>query len=302
MKKSFGLILILVFILSFAYILPPTPVASASPATVDKAYVQQKINSLKELFPTGSYFTNDGNACLASENSTGKLSSWVSGGKTYYTCQGRCTSCRLSNVLANNKNAIKAKEQSPGLANVRGSRYSCCGFAAFAFSYIFEHDLDNNTSSISTGNSGITHEFLSQLLPGDVVFCYTSFSASSASHYAIFLGYDGSNVYFYESNFDSPSQVEYYHARKRNADGTKLKPDGSKNQWVKLVAYRSNKHTTKFGTTSGSDNIGTPTNAVYLVGAPDGFQALRTGASTSYSKICNVPNGTYITVTKIAND
>ena len=43
-------------------------------------------------------------------------------------------------------------------------------------------------------------------------------------------------------------------------------------------------------------------NDIYLVNAPDGFQALRTGPSTSYSKLCNVPNGTYITVTKLATD
>lgn len=244
--------------------------------SVDENGVQAKINALKNLFPDGSYFTTTGaNSCNTNIVNTN--------GASYCDSQS-CPTCKLGNVLSKNSQAIKATQQVPKLTTIPTGRYSCLSFATFAFCYIFEHDYLENTTIVSTANSGITDEFLSLLKPGDFVKCYTSMSSSSPSHYNVFMGYDSKNVYFYESNQMSPNRVEYNNARPRN--GLKIKKDAY-NPWVKLVVYRSNNHTSKL---TVSDN--------YKVTASDGFLTIRQDNSTSSTALATIPTNTIVTVTK----
>ena len=67
--------------------------------------------------------------------------------------------------------------------------------------------------------------------------------------------------------------------------------------WIDL------KYTEKTSDSSNSDNSNSPPlNDIYLISAPDGSQAMRKSSTTSSTKLCDVPNGTFITVTNLAND
>jgi len=348
----------LAIITLFASMFAITPQAATQ---ITESQVDAKIARLKTLFPDESYFTTTGTNVCKTVTQSGSAS-WCSGGTS-------CKTCRLEYLFSANctNNSIKtAIYEVSALNNMPKSRASCCGFATFAFCYIFEHDYLTNSTVISTANAGITDTFLSSLKPGDLIKCYTSMTSTEASHWAIFLGYDSNYVYLYESNNLRPNRVEYNNKRPRN--GLKLKSDGS---WVKLVAFRSNTHTSKLtvsdnykvtaadgflairstNSTSGTklgtiptgatftvtkyDNNGnwgyvtyngvsgwcclydvertsssgsntgsttTPANDKWLIAAPDGSQALRTSYSTSSTKLCNIPNGQYVTVTQYASD
>lgn len=256
------------------------PLASSA-AIATESSVQTKIANFKKLFPDESYFTTTGTNVCKKVTQSGSAS-WCSGGTS-------CETCRLEYLFSNqctNSNIKAAISQVPALTNIPKGRASCCGFATFAFCYIFEHDYLTNSTAISTANAGITDKFLSSLKPGDLVKCYTSMTSTSASHWAIFLGYDSNYVYFYESNNLRPNRVEYNNSRPRN--GLKLKSDGS---WVKLVAFRSNTHTSKL-----------TVNDTYKVTASDGFLAIRSTYSTSGTQLGTIPTGATFTVTKYDED
>ncbi len=279
MKKLLRVNVIIVCFLLIAGIFPLS--TSAATITATESYVQTKINNLKALFPDESYFTTTGtNACKKVTQSGNAY--WCSGGTS-------CETCRLEYLFSNkctNNNIKTAINQVPALNSIPKSRASCCGFATFAFCYIFEHDYLTNSTAISTANAGITNAFLSSLKPGDLIKCYTSMTSTQASHWAIFLGYDDNYVYLYESNNLRPNRVEYNNKRPRN--GLKLKSDGS---WVKLVAFRSNTHTSKI-----------KVNDTYKVTAVDGFLSIRSTNDTSGTKLGTIPTGAMFTVTKYDNN
>ncbi len=99
-----------------------------------------------------------------------------------------------------------------------------------------------------------------------------------------FLGYDNNNIYLYESNYDSPNQVEYYHARSRKG----LK-------WSKFDVKRSKSY---------SDNGGEAIKASdhYKLTSPDGYQTIRKEASTNSANLGSINAGNIVCVTKYSSD
>ena len=241
---------------------------TAGAASVDENYVWSKIKELKELFPTGSYFTKNGkNSCHTNVIYKSNYS---------YCYSSSCPDCKLENVLNYNE---KAKNTVVPNVCKHKARYSCCGFATFVFCYIFEHDTEENITKFSSSSyGGINDSFLSKLKPGDYITC------DNGTHYAVFLGYDNNNIYLYESNYDSPNQVEYYHARKRNG----LK-------WSKFDVRRSKSY---------SDNGGSVINVTdhYKLTSPDGYQTIRKEASTSSANLGSINTGNVVCVTKYSSD
>ena len=241
---------------------------TARAASVDENYVWSKIKELKELFPTGSYFTKNGkNSCHTNVIYKSNYS---------YCYSSSCPDCKLENVLNYNE---KAKNTVVPNVCKHKARYSCCGFATFVFCYIFEHDTEENITKFSSSSyGGINDSFLSKLKPGDYITC------DNGTHYAVFLGYDNNNIYLYESNYDSPNQVEYYHARKRNG----LK-------WSKFDVRRSKSY---------SDNGGSIINLTdhYKLTSPDGYQTIRKEASTSSANLGSINTGSVVCVTKYSSD
>ena len=241
---------------------------TAGAATIDQNYVWNKINKLKELFPTGSYFTKNGkNSCHTNVIYKSNYS---------YCYSMSCPDCKLENVLIYNS---KAKNTVVPNVCKHKARYSCCGFATFVFCYIFEHDTEENITEFSSSTyGGINDSFLSKLKPGDFITC------DNGTHYAVFLGYDNNNIYLYESNYDSPNQVEYYHARSRKG----LK-------WSKFDVKRSKSY---------SDNGGEAIKASdhYKLTSPDGYQTIRKEASTNSTNLGSINAGNIVCVTKYSSD
>ena len=232
--------------------------------------VEQKIAELENLFPTGSYFTTTG---------TKSCSKNIVYGSNYSYCySSSCPNCKLGNVLEQNS---KAKNTIVPSVCLRGGRYSCYGFATFAFCYIFEHDPDINVTSISSSSyGGINSNFLSKLKAGDLIEC------DGGSHYAIFLKYDSNYLYLYESNFDSPNQVEYNHKR-------------TWNRWSTIKAYRSNSYSS---ISSGQTPSETKVEDYYKLTSPDGYQTVRASASTSSENVGTLYKGDIVCVTKYNSD
>lgn len=232
--------------------------------------VEQKISELEKLFPTGSYFTTTGT------NSCNK--NIVYGSNYSYCYSSSCPTCRLGNVLELN---LKAKNTIVPNICLRPGRYSCYGFAVFAFCYIFEHDPDINVTTISSDNyGGINNDFLRKLKPGDLIEC------DNGSHYAIFLKYDSNYLYLYESNYDSPNQVEYNHKR-------------TWNRWSVIKAYRSN----FYGKISSGDTSSeTTVKDYYKLTSPDGYQTVRAEANTSSASVGKLNTGDIVCVTKYNSD
>ena len=161
---------------------------------IDQNGVESRINSLKSVFPTGSYFSANGGPCD---------SSCLRDGLSY-----ACDNCHLKNIIKQNATAKNALSSTSGLGV---SRYSCCAFAAYAFYYIFGHDHTSNSYTIHSNNyGGVTDAFLSQLRKGDFL------RLNDGNHFGIFLGYDQSHIYLYHANTTAPCQVQYNGARSRS--------------------------------------------------------------------------------------
>ncbi len=164
--------------------------AEVSAATIDQAYVLDRIASLKTKFPNGSYFTVDGKKCCST---------------TY--CEGSHERSKLGNILSQNPNA---KDVSTTVFS-QTNRYSCFAFASYAFAYIFGVDPLNKSDVTATGyNVADSESLLPKLKPGDLVQYY-----GNGSHYAIFLYYDTATkkAHFYESNKYGNCLVSYDSSR-----------------------------------------------------------------------------------------
>ena len=195
-KRVFCLLLSLLIVLP-GVLIPSAPTAAA----ITQSDVQSKIASLKEAFPTGSYFTTNGHPC------TEKLE--YNSTYNFYYCYNRsCPTCDLGEILGDKGNK-KAKTLLPSYPGLNLGRHSCCAFAGFAFYYIFGHEArSSNSYAISSANfGGINEAFLSQLRPGDYLVC------NGDDHYAIFLGYDSNKIYIYDANSTGPCQVKYRGSR-----------------------------------------------------------------------------------------
>ena len=171
MKKRFALksvCFLLTFIMFFGTVLTPPEDVGAVPAS-PKGNVETRIESLRALYPDGSYFSVNGKAC------------------THGTL-GTCNNCSLSGNM-------KKMGYNQTQKMVQG--WTCVAFARFAFFYIFgiPYDVLMYNNKAPTGTKLIKK---SQALPGDL-FVWNN------KHVAVYLG--GNK--FYHSNVGSPNRVSY---------------------------------------------------------------------------------------------
>ncbi len=149
MKKAVAIMLTLVTLLLSV----PLYVTAASG-------IQEKLDVIRNVYPTGSYFT------VASSSSG--CSSYNHDIVNGVWCQG----CYLP--------SIPARDGLPSGAAVSYEADSCCGFASYVFYCLYGHNQATNTAQTSTP------------VFGDLVF--------TGSHWFIYLSEDSNNYYVYDAN------------------------------------------------------------------------------------------------------
>lgn len=151
-------------------ILFPTPIKANTASAV-----QEKIDSIRAVYPTGSYFTSTGSAHKA-------------GGPD---CPDVCMICSINGIPARgNLPSGKSMGYSDG-------NYQCFAFALYASTYIFGgYFRDWGTVSLSNASLGDV-----------IVFDWDG--NGSPDHYAIFLYSSGSSVVVYDANYDYYCGVRY---------------------------------------------------------------------------------------------
>ena len=139
-----------------------------------KTAVEIKLDKLKEVYPTGSFFTKSGNG--AGEDDWGNVGS-----------------AQSDSQLAN----IPSRGGLPAGSEVGRLGTSCFAFAIYCFYYIYGHDFYTNVTKTNTYSVG------------DAIFFWYS-GASSPSHYGIYLGEDDDNYYVYDANWNHDCAVREY--------------------------------------------------------------------------------------------
>ena len=146
----------------------------------EKISVQTKLNELEAIFPNGSYFTTNG-----------KASSGSGADECYYPSV--------------------AKTKGFNWSNMHGA-WSCCGYAHFAFRYIFgtEFTWSNaaTTTSISIINAANLNSLFAGCKVGDVIELNYNGKNYKGSHWFIFIGYTvGSKVIINDCNTSGECMV-----------------------------------------------------------------------------------------------
>ncbi len=136
--------------------------------------VEIKLNKLKEVYPTGSYFTKSGNAADRSD--------WSD-----------VSSLEIDSQLA----VIPSRGGLPAGSEVGKKGTSCYAFAMYCFYYIFGHHFYQNVTKTETAKVGDA-----------ILFWYSG--GAEASHYAIYLGEDETNYYVYDANWNHDCAVREY--------------------------------------------------------------------------------------------
>jgi len=135
--------------------------------------VDAKIQSILNDFPSGTYFTANGQGCGHSSGST-------------------CDNCKLSNVLRNR--GIKYD------SSIFLDGWTCYGFASYCFGTIFNQRFDKAVGVVSSGYVSSNAELYNAFKlakTGDFVYC---FNGDSISHYAIFISCDSNGVTLLHNN------------------------------------------------------------------------------------------------------
>lgn len=122
--------------------------------------VQEKIDKIKAVYPTGSYFTvaSSTSGCTSSNHDS------ING----VWCQG----CYLP--------SIPSRGGLPSGAAVSYGADTCCGFASYVFYCVYGHNHATNTIQTSSP------------VLGDLVF--------TGSHWFVYLSEDSTNYYVYDAN------------------------------------------------------------------------------------------------------
>ena len=142
--------------------------------------VENRINSILAQFPSGSYFTANGQACNHSSGST-------------------CSNCQLSSVLRAKGISFDTSKYSDG--------WTCYAFAVYCYGTIFEQNYRNaigvTSSGIVSSNAGLSNAF-KQAKMGDFVYCM---KGESVNHYAIFISCDANGVTLLHNNIGGNGKV-----------------------------------------------------------------------------------------------
>ncbi len=139
-----------------------------------KSAVEIKLQKLKEVYPTGSYFTKSGTAVGEDD--------W-----------SNVSSTQADSQLA----SIPSRGGLPAGSEVGRLGTSCFAFAIYCFYYIFGHDFYENVTKTNTYSVG------------DAIFFWYS-GGSAPSHYGIYLGEDDENYYIYDANWNHDCAVREY--------------------------------------------------------------------------------------------
>ena len=142
--------------------------------------VENRINSILAQFPSGSYFTANGQACNHSSGST-------------------CSNCQLSSVLRAKGISFDTSKYSDG--------WTCYAFAVYCYGTIFEQNYRNaigvTSSGIVSSNAGLYNAF-KQAKMGDFVYCM---KGENVNHYAIFISCDANGVTLLHNNIGGNGKV-----------------------------------------------------------------------------------------------
>ncbi len=151
--------------------------------------IQTKIDLIKTLYNTGSYFTSDGKSHYMWDYSVCPEDPSNSP-MPYRTCK-----CSLSQQTKKTTGLYSGAEVASKLGV---SRWQCAAFATYVFYNIFNKDYAT-CGTVSIDNAKL----------GDVVVFDFDKSSYSEDHYAIYLYTSESNVYVYDANSDYYSKVVY---------------------------------------------------------------------------------------------
>ena len=173
-RRALSLLISLIMVFSIFCVVPMNVSAANG--------IDSKINSLLNLFPSGSYFTQNGSACS-------------------HAAKYSCDNCYLPNILK--------RSDLSGLGYVKGTDYSgswtCVAFANFAFRYIYGKMFStSNYSQVASGS--FSQSTLSVAKKGDIIGFYNS--SGEFQHYAVYMGTStSSNATFYQANFGGVPKV-----------------------------------------------------------------------------------------------
>ena len=163
----------------------PSGLTMFEPFEVEAANgVQQKIDAIKAIYPTGSFFSVNRQACTHG---------------SYETCPN--SNCQLSEVMKKHHGGW------PGGTD----GWTCMAFARFVFYQVFGV-MCSNTSG------GWYNVSISNAKVGDFVVI------DGGSHYGIYLYSDGGYFYLYESNINyMPNKVGYGTIKYANSRATEVR-------------------------------------------------------------------------------
>ena len=151
------------------------------PVKAEANGVQKKIEEILQKYPTGSFFSKDGNGCIHRYDET-------------------CSNCQLSSI-----------DYDAFVANAAtGDRWTCKAFGTSVFYRIFGVALrDNRNGDPRDINSG--SGLIEQARIGDYIACFTGSNCTGKeAHAGIYLGAGNGTFKLYESNYpNTPNRVSY---------------------------------------------------------------------------------------------
>ncbi len=176
MKKSLSIFIAVVLI---AMMMPVGAfTVDAISRTAESA--TERIEELKKIFPSGSYFSVNGNACG-------------------HTSSEKCWNCNLVNILK--RDDLKAYRFSDG-----GS-YTCLGFGKFAW-YFIHGEVWSGSYDFVINKGTPNKDFFSQAVPGDMIYYFNS--SGEFQHAAIFCSASDTSAVVYHANTGGvPNKVSF---------------------------------------------------------------------------------------------
>lgn len=191
--------------------------------------VSQRIQDVLKEYPSGSYFTVNGKPC------------------TSHGSRGSCNNCSL--------NLIAASKGIPW-TNDNGS-WTCLAFARYVFQRVFGIPTNVLKNLTFVAQGAPSAQTFADALPGDILYCYGSATATAAKHFAVVVEADSSGAVIYQFNANgSDDQIGTVTYGKISYSAMK-----SGYNWQKVKIYRS----VNYGQISGNTEVefALPTQSKY---------------------------------------
>ncbi len=181
--------------------------------------VNSRINSIKNKFPSGTYFTANGASCGHASGST-------------------CNNCKLSNVLPARGISYNSSVCPDG--------WTCYAFASYCFGTVFGQSFYNAQGVASSGNNATNstlYNTFKNAKTGDFLYLWST-GSGSPSHYAIFISCDANGVTIYDNNIGGNGlvgKIRYGYINYSNF------------QWRRVDIYRATNYSSVDGISTPSD-------------------------------------------------